>query len=200
MSTFVGHALVASLVTTTAGRNLDSRERKFLIILGALIAQIPDLDIIIYVALKPLGMVPHRGFSHSLIFALLFSGAAGRICSRWIKIGFQRLWTVLFIVGVSHLFLDYLMGAGPPVPFFFPYQVDGYLFPIRLLPIAYYGKSAAAYLSSSFWLLNGIAAVLEILIFIPLIAATRKELTRQTRLLGLILTVISIIITFKIYN
>jgi membrane-bound metal-dependent hydrolase YbcI (DUF457 family) len=95
--------------------------------LVAVLANLPDIDMVIGLILQGNGSAFHRGPTHSIAFALLmgFLAANGwKIMPRLPKIGFP----VCFILILSHLLADFFFSGGP-VSFFWPLAVgysDGY--------------------------------------------------------------------------
>jgi membrane-bound metal-dependent hydrolase YbcI (DUF457 family) len=199
VSTLVGHALAATLATSTAGGERVPR-RGLLVSLAIVVALLPDLDVAIFLALRPAGMVPHRGVSHTLLFALASATVMTLLASRWLGGPSVRLWCVFLLAAASHPLLDYLMGAGPAVPFFAPVWDRGYLFPRPMLPIAYYGKATRAFADPSFWALNALAAGLEVVTLGPLVLLTRRALPGRTRLLAVAVSLAGVLLTMGLYR
>jgi inner membrane protein len=199
MSTLVGHALAATLATSTAGREAAPR-RGLLVAVAVATAMLPDLDIVFFLALRPVGMVPHRGFSHTLLFAAASATVIALLTARVLRMSFGRVWLVLILAAASHPLLDYLMGAGPPVQLFAPFSERGYLCPWRVLPTAFYGKSWGAYGSASFFTLNAVAAGLEVVIFAPLILTSVRSTPARAKWLALVVALAGIAITRRLYG
>jgi inner membrane protein len=144
MPTVMTHALVG------AGLGVLYTSRKMPVLFWlttAALAMVPDLDVwafrlgINYEA--PLG---HRGFTHSLLFALLAGCTAallthGRIAGRLLDLcGF------FFLVTASHGLLDAFTNGGKGVGFLLPFDTKRYFFPwqpIRVSPIGYHFFSMA---------------------------------------------------------
>lgn len=200
MSTLVGHALVATVISTTAGASCERRSCRLLTLSAIITAVLPDFDVLVYLALKPMDMVAHRGLSHTILFSLISSSIMTILMSRAIRMRIGRLWFVLFLAAISHLLLDYLMGAGHPIEFLAPFYNHGYLLPFRLLPVAYYGKTLDAYFTASFWILNAIAVTLELIIFTPLILIAKKGYELRRKFLAAEVTISGILITIAVYN
>ncbi len=83
---------------------------------GAIANSLPDIDVLVQIFLNvPDGMLAHRGFTHSILFAVLMSPLSGFLLSRW-KYTMQadfRQWTLLFAFGLfTHLFIDSLTTYG----------------------------------------------------------------------------------------
>ena len=79
-------------------------------VLGAIIASIPDLDVILTLFYDPLEKISlHRGFSHSLLFTLLTSLLLAYVLSkinRTSNIRLVRLWSFVFLALLTHVLLD----------------------------------------------------------------------------------------------
>ncbi|MBO6607949.1 metal-dependent hydrolase [Psychroserpens sp.] len=130
MASIFGHGLVA--YTTT--RLLDSKSNRLLLFLAIVSSIIPDLDVIAFsIGIPyehPLG---HRGFSHSILFALLWSVLLTlllRQSRKWI------VFLVLFLSTISHGVLDALTTGGRGVGFLIPYDNERYFFPMRVIKVS----------------------------------------------------------------
>jgi inner membrane protein len=136
MPTVITHALVgAGLGTLFTSRKMPPM---FWITTVAL-TMAPDLDVwafrlgIAYEA--PLG---HRGFSHSLLFALCAGCTAALLTHGRIGGRFADLWGFFFLAAASHGLLDAFTNGGRGVGFFIPFDNNRYFFPwqpIRVSPI-----------------------------------------------------------------
>lgn len=105
-----------------------------LLIIGAIL---PDVDILTFsLGYSYEHILSHRGFTHSLFFALFLSlivlGVtnieAPRLSWEW-----WRLFLVTFLIFSSHGFLDALTNGGLGVAFFFPLDKSRYFLPWRPL-------------------------------------------------------------------
>ena len=109
--------------------------------IGAFCSVVPDLDVIGFrFGIHYADFWGHRGFTHSLIFAVLLASAA-------LIVGFRRgvprlsrfsLWTYFFLAAASHGLLDAMTDGGLGVAFFSPFDNRRYFFPwtpIRVSPI-----------------------------------------------------------------
>lgn len=102
------------------------------VVAAAIGAILPDADVAAF-ALgipyeHPLG---HRGFTHSIAFALLYAGLAALILR-------VRAFPFLFLCTVSHTLLDAMTDGGLGVALFSPFSNERYFFPwtpIRVSPI-----------------------------------------------------------------
>jgi inner membrane protein len=127
------HAIVGSTLVACA----LPRPRATLVVLGAVLAVVPDLDV---VGLAfgwglddPLG---HRGLSHSLIVAAALAGVAAAAVRlvpserRW------RVWLVLALAAASHGLLDAMTNGGRGVAFFAPFVATRWHFPVRPIEVS----------------------------------------------------------------
>jgi len=111
-------------------------------IAAALCGIIPDADAIGYMlGVRYESMFGHRGFTHSLLFALLLALLVVLLIFREIPSGSARWWGLLvffFVVTASHAVLDAMTTGGLGVAFFSPFRSTRYFFPwrpIRVSPI-----------------------------------------------------------------
>lgn len=105
----------ASLGAVVGGLVLGSRLGRKALVLGALVALLPDLDILIAYGDAVSDFTLHRGFSHSIPVLLLFSAVAAGVLSRipaTREIGFQRCWWFFALVLVTHVLNDALTTYG----------------------------------------------------------------------------------------
>jgi len=127
------HAIVGSTLVACG----LPRPRATLVALGAVLAAVPDLDVI-GIAFgwgldHPLG---HRGLSHSLIVAAGLAGLAVAAVRarpperRW------RIWLVLAIAAASHGLLDALTNGGRGVAFFAPFVDTRWHFPWQPIEVS----------------------------------------------------------------
>ncbi|GAB4425430.1 MAG: metal-dependent hydrolase [Turneriella sp.] len=114
------------------------------IFLGVLFSLLPDADVIAFRVgvpyAHPLG---HRGFSHSLVFALLIALVAAALPAFRDRRG--RVFLFLWVSAVSHGVLDALTSGGLGVGFFIPWDNQRYFLPIR--PIRVSPLTAGAFFS-----------------------------------------------------
>ena len=130
-----------------------------LIAAGALCTIVPDLDVAaFYFGIPyehPLG---HRGFSHSLLFAVLLGLAAAWLWRRFVgpRRAFLGLATYFVLSTASHGVFDALTNGGRGVGFFIPVDSSRYFFPwqpIQVSPIGVGGFLERGWpvLMSEFW-------------------------------------------------
>jgi inner membrane protein len=99
-------ALGAAVGEATLGRKVGNKA----ILWGALAGTIPDLDIIAYPFLDEVTKLSwHRGYSHSLVFAIIFAPVLGWLISKIHKKSEAtwKEWSLLFFLGLfTHCLLD----------------------------------------------------------------------------------------------
>jgi inner membrane protein len=127
------HAVVGSTLVACA----LSRPRATLVVLGAVLAVLPDLDVIgLAVGWHLDHPFGHRGLSHSLSVAVL-AGALGALAvrpsppdRRW------RVWLVLALAAASHGVLDAFTNGGRGVAFLAPFDDARWHFPVRPIEVS----------------------------------------------------------------
>ena len=106
----------------------------------ALASALPDLDVAAFVLRIPYEHpFGHRGFAHSLLFALLLGAAAALLVvyttgirsNEKRRICWKPLLLVGFLVVATHGLLDAATNAGEGIGFFVPFHNDRYFFPYR---------------------------------------------------------------------
>jgi inner membrane protein len=197
MSTFVGHAFAAAVVVSTSRGSLPARPYSAVTALAIAAAVLPDIDVFL---VTQSGVVAHRELTHSLLFATISAAALTVVARALVDTAGLRLFLVMFLAGASHLLLDFLMGAGPPVRPFAPFDDRGFLAPVRLLPIAYYAKTADGYRWVAFWIGNGVAAALEVAILAPPLLVTNPAWRSRTRALAAALSLAAVGASLALYN
>ncbi|MCL2160471.1 MAG: metal-dependent hydrolase [Betaproteobacteria bacterium] len=107
-----------------------------LFMLAVVFSIIPDFDSIgFYVGIPYASWLGHRGFSHSLIFALLCGGFAAWIAP-WLKASRLLSGTLVFLAVVSHIALDALTNGGLGVAVFWPYSDARYFLPWQPIQVS----------------------------------------------------------------
>jgi inner membrane protein len=105
--------------------------------LAAFLALMPDLDVMAFhfgiPYQSPFG---HRGFSHSLFFALLVSLAAALLTARRFDVCWPDLWGFFFVVMASHGILDAFTNGGCGIAFFWPFDNRRYFFPWQPIEVS----------------------------------------------------------------
>jgi len=133
MPTVFSHALLPLAAGIALGRE---RLPVPLVLVGAALAAAPDLDVIGFrFGLGYASDWGHRGLSHSLLFALLVSGAVALL---WPRARSPGAWLFLFACLASHPLLDLLTDGGQGVMLLWPFSETRFFLPwqpIRVSPI-----------------------------------------------------------------
>jgi inner membrane protein len=102
---------------------------------------LPDVDALLYWSGVPYDHTfGHRGFTHSIIFAVII-GAAGAVAAP--RLGSKRLAAsgVLFLSTLSHGVLDAMTTGGLGVAFFSPFSNHRFFLPWRVIEVSPIGVS-----------------------------------------------------------
>ncbi|WP_299106729.1 metal-dependent hydrolase [uncultured Winogradskyella sp.] len=130
MASIFGHGFVAY----TVAKVIDSKSNKLLLFLAIGSAMLPDLDVLAFklgiTYEHPFG---HRGFTHSIIFAILWSLLLAFAFGKSRKLIFT---IVLFLATISHGLLDAMTTGGKGVGFFIPIDNSRYFFPFRPVKVS----------------------------------------------------------------
>lgn len=90
---------------------------------------VPDFDVVGFRLGIPYEHVfGHRGITHSIFFAVIFSGLVTRFIRNSVETYFFQVWLYLFLCMVSHGVLDALTNGGHGVAFFAPFSNERYFF------------------------------------------------------------------------
>jgi inner membrane protein len=109
-----------ALVGLGLGRILTPGRRPWWFwVLTALLPVTPDLDSFSTAAYGS-SIWGHRGFTHSLGFALAVALVAAGLTCRRLRMSFWMLAGLFFVVMASHGLLDALTRGGADIPFFWP--------------------------------------------------------------------------------
>lgn len=130
MASIFGHGLVAY----TTSKLIDSSSNKLLLFLAIGSAIIPDFDVLAFKFgidySHPFG---HRGFTHSILFAVLWSVLLSFLFGKNRKLIFVA---VLFLSTISHGILDAMTSGGKGIGFFIPFDNSRYFFPFRGIKVS----------------------------------------------------------------
>ncbi len=135
MASVVSHAAVA-LALGTAFRRPGPPARFWII--GAACAVVPDLDVIgLRLGVPYASVFGHRGFTHSLTFAVLlaFLALVAFRDDRWRRER-VRLWFYFFLCAASHGVLDAMTTGGLGVAFFAPFDGTRFFLPWRPIQVS----------------------------------------------------------------
>lgn len=113
---------------------VNSLHKRKVIFSGIILSIFPDIDVIaFYFGIPYAHMFGHRGITHSIVFALLFSGAVTWLISKSFR---SAIWLYLFFCMVSHGILDALTNGGLGIAFFAPFSSERYFFPIQPIQVS----------------------------------------------------------------
>lgn len=136
MPTIITHGFVGLI----GGKIFTKKENLKFWILSALIPMVPDADVLAFRFGIPYeSMLGHRGFSHSIIFALIITlivmFAAFRGIKSRTKLWFQYF-TFFFLIALSHPILDAFTNGGLGVGLFIPLDEHRYFSPFRPIEVS----------------------------------------------------------------
>ncbi|MEM6724548.1 MAG: metal-dependent hydrolase [Bacteroidota bacterium] len=170
MASSFGHALASY----TIGKGITGRKmplRFWLIGIGLSI--FPDLDVLAFNLGIPYSHpFGHRGFTHSILFALLIGILCGQLAFQGSKWKFDRWWisTYFVLAALSHGLLDAMTTGGRGVGFFIPIDNSRFFLPFRPIQVAPLGVEAffsswgmAVLASEAIWI--GIPCLVLLLFF-----------------------------------
>src|SRR5881296_805802 len=128
MASLISHAAVPLALRLALGSEAVPRR---LALAAVLCSALPDVDAVGYWAGIPYGHpLGHRGFSHSIVFALLVAGAACTLAD-WLGARARVVFAVIGLATVSHGVLDAMTNGGLGVAFFSPFSNRRYFLPWR---------------------------------------------------------------------
>ena len=129
MASLFGHGLVAYTITKIS----DFKATKSLVILAIISSILPDVDVITFnMGIPYEHPFGHRGFTHSILFAILW---AALICV-FFKARKKLVFMVIFFSTVSHGILDALTTGGRGVGFLIPFNNERFFFPFRFIKVS----------------------------------------------------------------
>ncbi|NND93923.1 MAG: metal-dependent hydrolase [Flavobacteriales bacterium] len=115
MDSITQAALGAAIGHSLLGNELGKKAA----LLGAVIATIPDLDVILYAIYSPLEMLSiHRGFSHSIAFTFIAAFVLTFLFTRfqWTRrISKKKIWLFSWLCLITHILLDTCTAYGTQV-------------------------------------------------------------------------------------
>ena len=117
----LGHTAIALATYETVQDTDQRRSRWGIFVFVTILANLPDVDVILGLLFQGNGNLFHRGPTHSLLFALLAGYIASHLWRFWERIprfGFLLCFSLIF----SHVLADMMLTAAP-VSLFWPFQV-----------------------------------------------------------------------------
>lgn len=126
------HIFVAEALGKT--RAVEKMSARFWVLAGVC-SILPDIDIVgFYLGIKYGSMFGHRGFFHSLTFALIVSVVLVLLAYPAVLRYSKKWWSLVaffFVVTASHGLLDSMTDKGLGVGFFIPFDNTRYFMPWR---------------------------------------------------------------------
>ena len=130
MASIFGHGIVAY----TVSRVIDRKKITLLVLLAILSSILPDFDVIAFKFGIPYSHpFGHRGFTHSILFAILWAVIVSVLVGKKEKLIY---FLVLFFSTVSHGLLDAITTGGRGVGFFIPFENSRYFLPTRVIQVS----------------------------------------------------------------
>ena len=136
MPTVFSHAIFA-ILTGKAG--LKKSVSFWFWCLAAVCAMIPDADVVSFSFGVPYdSMFGHRGFTHSVLFAVLFGSFVAFLAHKFLITGisFIKLFIFFSLVTFSHPLLDMLTDGGLGVALFAPFNSERFFLPFRPIEVS----------------------------------------------------------------
>lgn len=138
MATILTHPVVP----LTLGLMLGHKRLPWPLVLASMLAAIlPDLDVIAFkLGIAYESAFGHRGFSHSVVFAMLI-GSLASIFHKRLRSPALVCWLFITFATISHGLLDALTTGGLGVGFFWPLTEERYFFPWQFIKVSPIGLS-----------------------------------------------------------
>lgn len=130
MASIFGHSIVGYTLT----KIIDKQNIKWLLVAAIFSTILPDFDVIAFKFgipyLHPLG---HRGFTHSISFAIIWALVLMFAFGKKHKL----IWfLVIFLSTISHGLLDAMTSGGKGVGFLIPFNNTRFFFPFRDIKVS----------------------------------------------------------------
>ena len=140
-------AFTHAIVAIAGGKAVWARKMPAKLWVGSVLCSvIPDSDVVGFAfGIKYQDFLGHRGFSHSLIFAVILSvlvvASAFKETAKFSK-PWWALWVYFFLVTASHGLLDAMTNGGLGIAFFSPFDNTRYFLPWRPVEVSPIGIGA----------------------------------------------------------
>ncbi|WP_034061404.1 metal-dependent hydrolase [Lacinutrix jangbogonensis] len=134
MASLFGHGLVGFTLTKIA----SAKTSKLLLFLAIGSAIFPDLDVVTFGKIPYSHPFGHRGFTHSIVFAVIWAAILAFIFTKTKR---KLFFIVLFLSTISHGILDALTTGGKGVGFLIPFNNDRFFFPWKVIKVSPIGIS-----------------------------------------------------------
>lgn len=134
MASIFGHGLVGFTIAKISKLNTS----KVLLFLAIASALIPDLDVVTFGKIPYAHPFGHRGFTHSILFALIWATILAFIFTKTKR---KLFFIVLFLSTISHGILDALTTGGKGIGFLIPFNNTRFFFPWKVIQVSPIGIS-----------------------------------------------------------
>ncbi|MFH4968691.1 metal-dependent hydrolase [Gaetbulibacter sp. M240] len=130
MASIFGHGIVGYTISKVA----QDKNMTVLVMVAVFSAMLPDFDVIGFAFGIPYASpIGHRGFTHSILFALLWAVLSMLFFGK----NHKKLWfLIIFFSTVSHGVLDAMTTGGLGVGFLIPFDNSRFFFPFSPLVVS----------------------------------------------------------------
>ena len=133
MPTIIAHIAVPLAIGLGLGRRIVPKP---LLAAGVIASILPDLDVVSFkLGIAYAADLGHRGFSHSIAFALMVAVIAVPILRRFQVPWAATFWFLLLVV-VSHGLLDACTTGGEGVALFWPFSGHRFFAPYQVIEVS----------------------------------------------------------------
>lgn len=130
MASLFGHGLVGY----TFSKAIDQKKNRMVLVIAIISAILPDIDVLaFYFGIPYAHPFGHRGFTHSIVFALLWAFSLSFMFKKKERLIYGL---VLFLSTVSHGVLDAFTTGGKGIGFFIPFSYERYFFPLQVIKVS----------------------------------------------------------------
>ena len=130
MASLFGHGFLGY----TFAKVLSKKQLKTLILVAIISAILPDIDVLAFkLGISYENWLGHRGFTHSIVFAILWALLCAAVFGKNKKLVF---FGIIFLATLSHGFLDAMTTGGLGVGFLIPFDNSRYFFPFRPIQVS----------------------------------------------------------------
>jgi len=134
MPTIITHPVIAVSLSPWM---LPREKLRLILITGMILTILPDVDVLgLKLGVPYLHLFGHRGFTHSIFFALLVSGVVSWWLSRRFSLRLPGLFFYLFLCALSHGVLDAMTNGGHGIAFLSPFSNERFFFPFQLIEVS----------------------------------------------------------------
>lgn len=133
MPTILSHPVVPLALAIGLGSKIIPTR---LAVIGILASILPDLDVLAFrLGIAYSNDFGHRGFTHSLFFALIV-GLAAMTCTKSLHSTRRTVFLFMTLSVASHGMLDMLTNGGLGVAFFWPFSSERHFFPMQVIQVS----------------------------------------------------------------